>query len=190
MRCRQISKRLSICLTDRGVVAEAFEGVAREDILGRFREAAVKVWGEDSVKRLNILLGDEEPEGDHLAALKYAGTPWAIGDSLVRYSTKYTLLVAPALLDQDDATIDKILIHEAVHIGYRGHGQDFRRLVRQHGGAVSASAAEAGYKIAVQRKEGSRYKTIREFDAGAEIEATAWAKAELVRNPGRYRVLM
>ena len=81
--------------------------------------------------------------------------------------------------------IERLMIHEAVHIGYKLHDAHFVEMVRAYGGAVSESGL-AGVKV--ERKEGARYRVIATF--ATEGEALAWAKEERARHPGQYRLTL
>ena len=159
---------------------------SRDQAFRMFKEAARKVWRNSDFVEQAVSLSHEEPKGDVLASLAYAGNVRAIGDSLIVRSKHYTLRIADALLAKDETTIMKIMIHEAVHLGYPRHDADFRRLVREHGGAVSESAT-GDDSIKVQMKKGSRFETIKTFDD--EHEAMKWAKEQMKINPGKYRMI-
>ena len=176
-----------------------FGSTDREHVLDLFREVCVAVWGKSSIDQLTLLLDARTPSMDGqyqiLAAVAYAGKPLAMGRHLIRAadSRTYKLLVSDALLAMDDATIKKVLVHEACHLGYKNHGREFRELVVANGGTLSGGGVEEGYQFEVQRKEGARFKTIKTFDPDAphaEAEAMAWMRQESSRAPGRYRLVM
>lgn len=62
----------------------------------------------------------------------------AYGDRLLYLPTnKYTLIINERLLDKPADFVRKIAIHEAVHLGYGSHNDDFMRVVKKYNGAVS-----------------------------------------------------
>jgi hypothetical protein len=161
--------------------------MTRDEVFALFRHWASVIWGPNTIANLDIRLSDEEPEGGHHASVSYAGNVWAIHNSLLRYPNdrRYTLRVSDELLEMPPEAVEKVLIHEACHIGYRQHGHDFCACAKEYGGVVTMCQLDnPGYHV--QRKEGSRYKTIATFPS--EREALAWAREERVRVPGKYRL--
>ena len=161
----------------------------------RFRSVAAGVWGQESISRLDIgFVRDPEVEARFSKAGVYAAIryrhdppPWASGRHLVRAAPDriYRLLVMDEMLGLDDDSVEKILIHEAVHIGYAKHSREFLSVVRECGGAVSGSAVDRGNdNITVERKDPGerRYKPVREFTDAREAEQ--WARAEI--SSGRF----
>jgi len=134
-----------------------------------------------------VTLVDDEPGRGHLASLAYASRPYVIGNTIFRRPQRYTLRIATRLLTLDRTTVEKIMIHEAAHLGHVTHGQEFRDLVRLHGGSVTESALTDA-AVRVQRKVGARYQTIETFED--ELTAVQWMRAEMRVTPGRYRLEM
>lgn len=183
---------MSLCLDCFGGVREG-EPIWETEAFHRFLEHARAMWGEKTIASLNISLNHEErfakilEKDDVFAALVFRRDPpprAMVGGGkglLIRAAPErlYSLVLAPKLLSQDDDTIAKVLIHEAGHIGFANHGEDFNKLVLAQGGVVSGSALEEGYKIKIERKDPGerRYKVVREFDDAAT--ATAWAKDQI-----------
>ena len=166
----------------------AFSGTPSVDRLGAFGmfvEAVRQVWRNNEFVADVLVLSPEEPSGRVLASLSYAGTPSAIGNSILRRAPRYTLRVSDRLLMRGTNSVRKVMIHEAVHVVYMNHGREFRDLVRKHGGTVSEEAIE-NPGVHVQLKRGSRFETIKTFDT--EPEATRWAHEQKRENPGKYRL--
>lgn len=163
--------------------------MTRAKVFEVFKDAVGVVWSNADFV-LPHLSFDETlwPSGECLAALVFEGNPRAIGTSILRRAPRYILLMSPKLLTMNPEAIWKIMVHEAVHIGHRGHGGEFRKLVRQFGGAVSGTAVENPV-VMVQTKVGLRYQTVRKFED--EREAELWARAQQRAQPGtRWRLMM
>jgi hypothetical protein len=168
--------------------------IGRQNVLARFIEKVRYVWSnaEAVLPQIEILLGEDQPFGKGvLAGIVYSiqSRPEAIGQHLLRFPTKAVLLVADELLLMDDAAIDRVLIHEACHLGYPRHTKEFFTLCRQLGGAVTSHDAKEN-NIQVQQKVGARYQTIKTFPSDEEAQAIAWARLQMSQNPGRYRLSM
>jgi hypothetical protein len=167
-----------------------YGSIRREDALVLFRRAVAEVWGQGTADQVELALGDGVPSEGSFASISQARScrPVAIDDHLIRYCTLYTLRVSPAFLELDDESIRRVLIHEAVHLGYPNHGREFRALVAKKGGVISGRAVEDGDdKIQVQRKEGTRFKTFATVTT--EAEGMALMKAEWAKDKGCYRMM-
>lgn len=122
-----------------------------------------------------------EPNDKVYAALAYAGQPKAVGRSILIASERYVLMVSYRAMELSEEQLRKVLLHELVHIGYRGHGRDFRDVCREVGGVVSGSGVtDPGTHV--EKKIGHRYKRVRTFDDPKEAEA--WAREQLRLEPG------
>ena len=176
-----------------GIADGSTAPVTREEAFQLFKDAIRKVWGDrghDFVLPV-LVLSAEEPAGGFQASIAHPGNerPMVIGSSLIRRCSRYTLRIADRLLALGRDATWKIMVHEAVHVGIINHGVDFRRLVREHGGAVSEMASENAGAIEVQQKKGSRFVTVRTFED--EAEARAWGREQAKANPGtkwRYQM--
>jgi hypothetical protein len=176
-----------------------FAGLERTRVLDLFMEAVAKVWGPATAAKVTVRLGEGREPGEGYASIVMSRacrplamdySPTGPGHLLTYCRDGYTLLVSDKLLALDDAMIMRVLVHEAIHLGFPNHGADFRRLCNKHGAVVSQAAIEKGedYKIQVQRKDGSRFKTFATVDT--EAEGMALMKAEYAKAPGRYRLMM
>jgi hypothetical protein len=170
--------------------------VNRDEILQRFKAAAARVWGDNAVFSTQFFVASEEPRTQDNGLPVYAAImhsdgckPRASGRHLIQRCSGYKLLVSDRLLLQPDDMIEKVLLHEAIHMGHWKHTQEFREVAREVGAAVSGSAAEAGQNvIKVQKKVGARYQTVKTFED--EDEATTWAKEQIKSEGGSWRLLM
>jgi hypothetical protein len=54
--------------------------------------------------------------------------------TLVQSARHYTLYLNAQILQYSDESIEKILIHEAVHIGWQNHGKEFQKVCGHFGG--------------------------------------------------------
>lgn len=122
-----------------------------------------------------------EPSDGVYAALAYAGKPKAVGRSLLIAAERYVLVVSYRAMELDAEQLRKVLLHELVHIGYRGHGEDFRAVCREVGGVVSGrGVTDPGTHV--EKKVGHRFKRVRTFDDPKAAEA--WAREQLRLEPG------
>jgi hypothetical protein len=159
---------------------------SRSTILATFKDVVGHVWKNPEWILPHIHLSEEEPV-DYppykkvLASIAYPHKPkpWAVGDSLIRRAAQYTLRVSNDLLVLPAVEVRRILIHEAAHIGYPGHGREFRDLVVAKGGVVSGSGLDTGGVIEVQVKLGHRYKTVKTFPPEEEKQAMAWVREQV-----------
>jgi hypothetical protein len=178
---------------------EPSEGTTtRQAVFERFRELARKMWRNyDSIDALVSFDPSKEPDRTASSPIIYAailadGRQRSLGDLILHSSSKYVLQLHNELLSLKPDVIDKILLHEAGHLGINNHGEEFRKMVVKNGGSVSffAAVCEDGKSIRVEIKEGARFKTIRTFPFDREAEATAWVRQERMRVPGKYRLPM
>jgi hypothetical protein len=168
----------------------AYGSIKREDAIVLFRRAVAEVWGQHTADLVTLSLVEGDPSEGSFASVAQDRScrQVAIDDHLIRYCREYKLRVSPAFLELDDETIRRVLIHEAVHLGYPNHGREFRALVAKKGGVISGRAVEDGSdKIQVQRKVGSRFKTFATVDT--EAEGMALMRAEHAKDSGRYRMM-
>lgn len=164
-----------------------------------FKHAVKQLWGAQSseskdlqdaknrmVARLTLKLSNDEPKGGVMASLAYdPRTVRTIGDLLVSAAPAYLLRISDRLLEQSADVVKGIMFHEALHVGYPKHDKAFRDMAAQHKIPLTESwTEEPGWKV--QRKDGSRYKTLRTFET--EEKAREWAMDELKRTPGKYRL--
>lgn len=158
----------------------------REELFELFKEAARVVWpsGADFALEATVL-SYEQPKDDVFASLTWVGGKTrVIGDVLFQRPKQYILRISDRLLVESPTVRKRIMIHEAVHLGYGNHGKDFREMVRRHGGAVSEHTSGEDL-VEVIRKEGARFKGTGKFFK-TEGDAEAWIRDEAKRVPGKY----
>lgn len=166
----------------------------RAALLERFRDAVRHVWSNADwiFAHVTFMVSSEQPADkgstkQPLASISFIDTGVrASGSHLIRAAVFYTLRFSDKLLAADADTQWKTLIHEAAHLGYRHHPQEFRDLVVSKGGAMFAdSLTNPGTKA--QKKVGARYVTQQTFQD--EHEARRWAKEQQRAEPGsRWRL--
>jgi len=161
-----------------------------EQIRAGFEKALVDVWGAKQAARLTVEVA-EAPAISVLAALAYhppRGGNYAIGDSLVRIASSYMLKVSPELLAQDDDLVRKVLLHEALHVGYPRHDEHFEYMARKVGTYASEHGMRTGgeYVIELQLEKGARFRPVHATLDKYEAQAFAMQKKA---GPGRYRVV-
>lgn len=116
----------------------------------------------------------EEPTEKVMAALGVTGRTQAVGRSVLRRAERYRLLVSHRAMALTPEQLDRILLHELTHVGYSGHGADFRAVCREVGGVVGSHAVTGGREGVwfEQRQSNGRYK-----DASPTFEARGTAMA-------------
>lgn len=128
-----------------------------------------------------------------LAALMTCGKQDAIGGSVLRMCEHYVLLTSPQLMEHPPEEQDQVLLHELVHMGYRGHGAGFRAHCHAVGGVLTGDSLgqEPGIFLEFKPEGAHRYKRLaRKFASQAEAEAfvrQVRASSEYVG--GRFRLL-
>lgn len=151
----------------------------RAAIFAAFKQAVRHVWVNADFVLDVIDMSDEAPVENVLASIAYAGNVTAIRDHLLRRAPHYTLRVSDGLLILPAVEVRRVLIHEAAHLGYRGHGADFRALVVAKGGVVAGAGVDSGGVIEAQVKMGARYKTVRTFPQDTPKDAERWVREQI-----------
>lgn len=141
-------------------------------------ELGPQVWRNWASVESDFKWSAVEPDAKVYAALSMKGRPQAIGRTVVRPAERYRLLVSHRAMALSQGQLDKVLLHELVHIGYSGHGKDFRDVCREVGGVVSGSGiTDPG--VHIEKKVGFRYKRVHTVQT--EAEARAWLLQEQLR---------
>ena len=148
-----------------------------------FHEAARRIWRNADFALDHTRLSSLPPPSDSkvLAAVGHTGPQKAIGDSIYRRSSHYTLYLSPRLFSMSDEDIRKVMTHEAIHLGISGHPADFREMARKHGATITEEGLEDP-GIHLEVKQGARYKRVATFTS--EAQARAAGLQHLRDNPG------
>jgi hypothetical protein len=163
---------------------ERFE--TRLEAFEDFRAQCREVWKNGASVPLRLSL-DEPINPQALASVACAVQPRAIGSHILNPFFERTLCLAERFFSLSPDAQRKILIHEACHLGVGGHGERFKHLCHQFGGAMTGADAE-GTPLRIERKEGRRYVLAREFPRSEAAQARAWG-AEQVRSTGlKHRI--
>ena len=134
-----------------------------DTILPKFRQAAEKVWGKLD-ERMTINCEMKTEKSHNLASLSMpAGChPMAFNGkdkgALVYFCREYTIQITPRLLELSEEQQEKVLKHEAIHMGHVTHNKDFLELAEIVGAPFSESTISG--KINIQEKVGGRFKDI------------------------------
>jgi len=171
--------------------ADAIEGRAGGDTSAPqafdiFKSAADEIWGPETMKQVSLRYSVEELPGvlAGLRHLRHNKRKMAIGQSLIYLprDKSFTLVLDPKLLEHDREFVRRIMVHEAIHIGYPKHDADFRHLVKKYRGALTETDAnEASDKpYQAQKKVGSRFQTVERFET--ELEAWTFIKQEFEKD--------
>lgn len=166
----------------------------REEVFEAFKQAVVLVWsnGDELVPLLRMTT--EEPSDDVLASLVFASYPKTLGRCVYRPADFYALRVSDACLDLEPAALRGVMIHEAVHVGVRGHGSRFIQTCQKYGGTISGATAKgektAELVLEVQDERGKRFRQLEKFPADGKLELMAFVLALKVAFPrSRYRIV-
>lgn len=162
-------------------------------------ELGPAVWENWDFVKETFFWSPVEPSLPVLAALVYpSARTWAVGRKIIQRAPKYKLLVSFRAMTLTPEKLDAVLKHELLHIGYSGHGPDFRKVCREVGGVVGADAVDgkAGTWFE-QRQPNGRYKQASPtfeseplamswyHDAAQREARRAQAVAWLAANPGK-----
>lgn len=159
------------------------------DVTREFDHALRDVWGDATVERLSVDVTDVPPTTlSVLAALAYDRNvrTRAIGRSLFQYANHYTLKVAAELLHEGPEIVRKVLLHEAIHIGYGAHDARFRAVADEVGTYATENLMRGGgYVISIKREGEKRYAKVHETDSLAKARIFMETRGA---GPGRYRL--
>lgn len=144
------------------------------EVLPKFRRAAGEVWRNwDTVEKQVVLRCEPKTkQTENLASLSRSARckPMAIEDELARTCKEYVLQITPRLGTLSENQLERILRHEALHIGYPSHSKEFLDMATKVGASYSESSLDENV-IKVQRKEGRFYKTFHTEKTPSEAEA-------------------
>jgi len=145
----------------------------------RLLELGPQVWRNWDTVRGRMMLAFDRIGGAKdtaLAAIRYRGVgqPQAIGRVITRAMGAYEFLTEPELMRYSGDALDKILLHELVHLGYPGHREDFKRVCKEVGGVLYGAAATSSEVRLEKRQPNGRYKPVKTF--ATEAEAVAYFK--------------
>jgi hypothetical protein len=131
----------------------------------RFLFNARRVWG-DVIDEIHFKFTKREPKKGHVLSLAYSSRPRAISNALISAPTKMNLYYSDIIFNYSKEDIEKIIIHEVIHIGYPDHTEEFMKQVTKFGGVKSMAHLE-GLGIQVQSKKRAnkrgRFKTVMTF---------------------------
>jgi len=148
----------------------------------RFLFNAHRVWG-DVIDRINFKFTKRPPKKGHVLSLAYNARPKAIGNALISAPLDMNLYYSDAIFEYSKEDVEKIIVHEVIHIGHPDHTEEFMKQVMKFGGIKTLSHLE-GAGIQVQSKLRSnkrgRFKTVMTFKDDemiiAEEEADKYAR--------------
>lgn len=154
-----------------------------------FRRALIAVWGEDG-ELISFEVVTEPPPADKApAALRYdTADASAEGRVLKTFASFHTLAISDSLTTYTQSVVEKVLLHEAIHVGYPRHDRHFERIAAEVGTA-STLAAMLGNGFVVEIQRGAKASRFQECFSTPDRD-TAFAFAEQKRaGAGRYRVV-
>jgi hypothetical protein len=147
------------------------------DTFAEFLALGPRVWKNWDFVKDHCVLEMQPPSVKVHAGVLCLGKQRAIGRSILQRSERYSLLLHPMAMDLKPDGLTKILLHELVHLGYSGHGADFRKVCAEVGGVISGSGVtDPGYHV--EMKVGARYRKVATFTS--EAEAMKWQRNEVL----------
>ncbi len=158
----------------------------RLETFSRFLFLGPSVWTNWNDLKDRCVLGFDSPRAagakeTALACIFFRGTtsranskPKATGRTVYRPMPNYELLLTTQLMNEyTGKALDKILLHELVHLGYAGHGPDFKAVCEEVGGVLYGAAANGTPGVHVEQKQpNGRFKRVKTFST--ESEALKW----------------
>jgi len=130
------------------------EKEAREYIPIRFVETARKIWGNDIIDQMDIRY-EISPKKVKIAGLATTRSRFSARRCHAFYKIN-VLLANPIFFTYSKEDIDRILIHEAIHLGIHRHDTRFREMCLEHGGSLTRNHLTEK-KIKLQIKKGNRF---------------------------------
>lgn len=151
-----------------------------------FLEQARIVWGDNELlNQIEVTVSFNNRKVKTMA-LANSGRGKAIGKSLYRVDRNQTLYVSDVALAYDDSRFIRTLRHEAIHLGYMRHTDDFFSIARETGAVLTGAQEKGfGYQVQIQISKGGRFTTIKKFDNEPEAIRYANEYAENLHSSGK-----
>ncbi|PTD94496.1 hypothetical protein C9439_02175 [archaeon SCG-AAA382B04] len=159
-----------------------------------FKEEAEDIWdfeglGEDLDVDVVVKKSSKKTKKKAPASLVKPSKGQAIGDTLVKTPKDLKLRVSPKVMkNYSGDKVKDLMKHEALHLGYNRHNEDFKKKADSEGAPISERHGERGY-IGIQEQEnkGERYETVDKIESYDEAKERAEELAE--ENPNKsYRL--
>lgn len=133
-------------------------------ILPKFMDASRNVWRNwDSIKdNITIKCELKVEKSNNLASLSWDTRckQRAMYNGIYRYCREYTLQLSPRFMKLPEDRMIKVLKHEAIHMGYRYHNQDFLELASKVGATSSEASFDTTDILIEVRGDNGRYRTV------------------------------
>jgi len=130
------------------------EKEAQKYIPVKFVEIARNIWGDAIVDQMDIRY-EIAPKKVKIAGLATTRSKLAARRCHGFYKIN-VLLANPIFFTYNKEDIDRILIHEAVHLGIHRHDARFREMCLEHGGSLTHNHL-IEKKVKLQIKKGNRF---------------------------------
>jgi len=130
------------------------EDEAKGYIPDKFEEIAREIWGDSIIDQMEIKFEISEDKVN-LAGLAAVRSRFS-ARRCHGFFKKNIFIANPALFTYDKKDIDRVLIHEAVHLGIHRHDTKFHSICLKHGGTLTKTHLKEN-KIKLQIKKGTRY---------------------------------
>lgn len=148
-----------------------------------FKRALVQVWGAAGAQVSFTVLGGLQGVKASLSYDRNAAR--AGGDVLREHASAHVLNVADALLTLPEDVIYKFLLHEAIHVGYPEHDDDFAALARKVGtGRTEREILGLGVLVERELPDGS-FELVTTCPTFEQAKSLAQKRPA---GPGRYRL--
>ena len=149
-----------------------------------FREALVAVWGSPGREvSFTVLPGLFNGNAVSLSYDRFRAR--ARGRELLGHASNHVLNVADRLRQESPELVLKLLLHEAIHVGYPEHDDDFRAVAVDVGTNVTEREMK-GLGVLVERElADGTFQEVTTLGSLADAKEFAQRRAA---GPGRYRL--
>ena len=166
----------------------------KEKIGEMFREEANKVWQNlenHPISEIAVEFKDSESINDPLMSIRCGHRDYrakAIGRVLLRNIQAVTIIIYEKALEKSEEHFKALLRHEAIHIGYPRHDEDFRRVAKEVNAPLTEFEMEGGvteYEVQMQSKKGGKYETVFKSNSLEDAKTNFMRIVKELREKGR-----
>jgi hypothetical protein len=164
--------------------------ILKERLRKEFLKSGKEVWKNWDNLNIDFKFEITPPEKTVARIIRDArARPYALGRHLFRYPKQVTVQAGTDLFDMGDKIINKVMKHEALHLGYTHHNKDFDRIAREVGTKMSMSQIRGnGYRIEVKKgKRYEPYKTSKKIESYEEAVRLGKNLAKELKIPVRIK---
>jgi len=153
-------------------------------ILPVFSSIAKEIWGKH-IDEIKLRCEQKIMKTDRFASLSHDArcNPKAFDDRLLIFCKEYVLQISPRLLDLPENKLNRVLKHEAIHIGHHKHSKDFMMVATKFNAPFSEAMLERD-TIAIQVKN-DKGRFVEIMSANTIEEAQKKGMEYARKNPDR-----